>query len=170
MKRIRINSNKSEKTSAKGDPKRKRGAQPGHKGAGGRPVGSVNRLSKEAVEKAKASGLLPHEWLLEVMRADKESISKVLRFAPTVEQRIDAAKACANYFAPKIAQVTMMGPNGGPIPVLQLSPDQLKRLKPDELAALERALGRLQRSTDDGEGGASPAGNAEAYAATLGES
>ena len=45
------------------------------------------------------------------------------------------------------------GPDGGPMQMLRLDPEQLKEMEPDELAALERAFGKLQRGTGNGADG-----------------
>ena len=70
------------------------------KGAG-RPKGSANKANKLAIEKAREGGELPHEFLLRIARG--ESIDGE---APSLTMRVDAAKAAAPYFAPKLAQVT----------------------------------------------------------------
>ena len=80
------------------------------KGAG-RKAGKPNTVSNLAREKYAESGLLPHEFLLMVARgepikhtlqAEDGNISEVEVY-PSLEWRIDAAKAAANYFAPKLA-------------------------------------------------------------------
>jgi len=102
---------------------------------GGRQKGSVNRLAKEAIEQAKAGGKLPHEWLLDIMRGEpvKQKVWDIQRdpqtgleigrklkedtVYPDIDTRVDAAKACAPFFAPKLAtqQVSLTGPDDGPI-------------------------------------------------------
>ncbi|WP_199235164.1 hypothetical protein [Azospirillum sp. TSA6c] len=83
------------------------GARPG----AGRKVGAVQKVAREAREKAAASGMLPHEFLLAIMR------DEVAGETPTFEQRLDAAKAAAPYYAPKLAAVSNehSGPDGKPI-------------------------------------------------------
>ncbi|WP_376960120.1 hypothetical protein ABNQ39_20630 [Azospirillum sp. A26] len=83
------------------------GARPG----AGRKVGAVQKVAREAREKAAAAGMLPHEFLLAVMRNDLPGEQ------PTFDQRLDAAKAAAPYYAPKLAAVSNehSGPDGGPI-------------------------------------------------------
>ncbi len=83
-------------------------------GAGRRP-GSMSKLAKDAVEAAKASGELPHEFLLRVARGEpiyrtalvggKEQ--KILEEV-SVDKRIDAAKGAAPYYAPKISTVEVI--------------------------------------------------------------
>lgn len=92
------------------------GARPG----GGRPKGSVQKVTAQAREAAAESGMLPHEWLLKVSRGepieqkrwkiiyDKQGNEKgreliteeVYADFPT---RIDAAKAASPYYAPRLA-------------------------------------------------------------------
>lgn len=87
------------------------------KNKGGRPPGAVNRLAKEAREKAQATGILPHEFLLQIVRGEpifrteihpitgqKAVIQEVYGF----EDRKDAAKAAAPYYAPKISTVEVI--------------------------------------------------------------
>lgn len=61
------------------------------------------------------------------------------------------------------------GPYGAPIShtAVMIDPEKLKGMPDDELAALERALGRLQHGNSGGEGGAAPAGDPSAYSAAL---
>lgn len=103
------------------------GARPG----GGRPKGSVQKVTAQAREAAAESGLLPHEWLLKVSRGEpieqkrwkitydakgneksRELITEeVYADFPT---RIDAAKAAAPFYAPKLAvQQVKVGPDTG---------------------------------------------------------
>lgn len=100
------------------------GARPG----AGRPKGRTNSVTAEARKAAAETGLLPHEWLLKVSRGepieqkrwvvvyDKNGKEKsrelvtdeVYADFPT---RIDAAKAAAPFYAPKLAvqQVNVKG-------------------------------------------------------------
>lgn len=52
----------------------------------------------------------PHGFLLAVVRGETVDGTK-----PTLSQRIEAAKAAAPYFAPRLAAVAHVGPDGGPI-------------------------------------------------------
>ena len=72
----------------------------GRRTGAGRPKGAVSRLTTEAVTKAKTTGILPHEFLLKIVRG--EDIDGTL---PSIEQRIHAAIAVAPYFAPKLASI-----------------------------------------------------------------
>lgn len=82
------------------------GARPG----AGRKKGVPNTRTQERVAKAEASGLMPHEFLLSVARGEK-----IGTYTPTFAERIDAAKAAANYYAPKLSNVEHSGPDGSSI-------------------------------------------------------
>lgn len=91
------------------------------KNKGGRPVGALSRLAKENRERAAATGELPHEFLLRVARGEviyRDFIDPVSGSKTQVQEhydlpvRIDAAKAAAPYFAPKISTVEVI--NGVP--------------------------------------------------------
>ncbi len=69
------------------------GARPG----AGRKVGSVNRMSAKARQEAAKLGELPHAFLARVARGEEIDGHK-----PTFAERIDAAKAAAQYFAPRL--------------------------------------------------------------------
>lgn len=77
-------------------------------------------VKQQAIEAAQKSGVLPHEWLLNVMRGepimqkrlveytDGQSGITALRvieepYYPPPEFRLEAAKAAAPYYAPKLA-------------------------------------------------------------------
>ena len=68
--------------------------------APGRPKGALNRVSRETRDKAAASGMLPHEFLLTFMRGEA-----VDGYTPSFAERLDAAKAAAPFFAPKLSAV-----------------------------------------------------------------
>lgn len=70
------------------------GARPG----AGRKVGAVQKVAREARAKAAEAGMLPHELLAAVARGDIIDGQK-----PTLEQRVDAAKAAAPYYAPRLS-------------------------------------------------------------------
>jgi hypothetical protein len=96
------------------------GGPGGHRPGAGRPKGSVNKFAKEAVEKARESGILPHEFLLSVARGEpieqkrweittdengneigRELVTDTLY--PDFDFRLDAAKAAAPYYAPRLS-------------------------------------------------------------------
>lgn len=84
----------------------------------GRPLGSLNKLAREARAKAAQTGLLPHEILLDIARGnpqkeswtDQETGEIIVKHLPPapMEMRVDAAKAAAPYFAPKISTVEVI--------------------------------------------------------------
>lgn len=84
---------------------------------GGRPFGSMSKIAKAAREKAIATGELPHEFLLRIVRGEAiyrdhvhartKEVTKVAEVYGFPE-RIDAAKAAAPYYAPKISTVEVI--------------------------------------------------------------
>lgn len=92
------------------------GNRGGRRANAGRKKESHNRLSMEAREKAQATGLLPHEILLSMARGEPQEVyvplpdGTVKRSLVQVdlEQRRDAAKAAAPYYAPKISTVEVI--------------------------------------------------------------
>lgn len=84
----------------------------------GRPPGVKNKFSREVVEQAKSSGLLPHEILLSFARGEPQ-IHKTVNpvtgdvtehtIYPEPDMRLQAANMAAPYFAPKLAQVQHRG-------------------------------------------------------------
>ena len=94
----------------------------------GRPKNAVNALSTMAREEARATGVLPHEWLPSVVRGEpieqrryKDVHDKrgnltgrelvVEEVYPDLAMRQDAAKAAAPYYAPRLATqvITLRG-------------------------------------------------------------
>lgn len=79
------------------------------------------KISAETVDAARATGMLPHEWLLAVMRgeqinhfaydADSQEVIEVI-VLPTFADRMEAAKSAAPYFANKL-QPEKRNPGGG---------------------------------------------------------
>lgn len=86
------------------------------KNKGGRPLGAANRLAIEARERAQATGELPHEFLLRIARGEPifrkvvalDGNTKEVQEEYSFEDRKDAAKAAAPYFAPKISTVEVI--------------------------------------------------------------
>lgn len=70
-------------------------------------------MSKKAREEAAKTGELPHQWLLAVMRGKRKfteklrigDAEKTIKRTPTLAERIDAAKAAAPFFQPKLANI-----------------------------------------------------------------
>lgn len=85
----------------------KGGKRPG----AGRKPGNMTRVSMEARERAAATGELPHEFLLRVARGEDAFVDYVgagsarrqIRRKPSFAERVDAAKAAAPYFQPRLA-------------------------------------------------------------------
>jgi len=92
------------------------GNRGGRREGAGRKKDSHNRLAIEAREKAQATGLLPHEILLSMARGEPQTVytpgadGKVTEqlVALGIEERKDAAKAAAPYYAPKISTVEVI--------------------------------------------------------------
>lgn len=111
----------------------------------GRRAGSVNKITQKAREEAMASGDLPHMWLLRVMRGEEfeekhispktGKVTTIKRY-PTLIERIDAAKAAAPYFAPKLA-------------IQQLTTDDDK-IKEAIAGATSRMLSKLDAVMEEG--------------------
>lgn len=91
---------------------------------GGRKPGSVNKLAKQSIIAAKATGILPHEWLLNIVRGEPveqrrwkierdengREVSRELvteTIYPDFPVRMDAAKAASPYYAPRLATQTV---------------------------------------------------------------
>lgn len=96
------------------------GRQPG----AGRPKGALSKVTAKAKQAAMETGLLPHEWLLKVSRGEPiehkrwvvkydKNGKEVGRELVTEEvyadfpTRIDASKAAAPFYAPKLATQTV---------------------------------------------------------------
>jgi hypothetical protein len=96
----------------------------GARAGAGRPKGTLAKVTAKAREAAMETGMLPHEWLLKVSRGEgivhkrwvvkydakgkeksKELVEEeVYADFPT---RIDAAKAAAPFYAPRLAVQTV---------------------------------------------------------------
>lgn len=74
-----------------------RGSAPGER-RGGRKAGTPNKTTQSVIDRAKAKGMLPHEFLAAVARGEE-----IDGITPTFEQRVDAAKACAPFYAPRLS-------------------------------------------------------------------
>lgn len=76
-------------------------------GAGRKP-GAATRLNQEARQKAAEGGLMPLDYMLDILRNEDLSL----------EDRMDAAKAAAPYVHAKLASVEHKGDGGGPLQVI----------------------------------------------------
>lgn len=90
----------------------------GKRQGAGRKPGSLNKASRAVRAKAAEEGQLPHELLLDWARGTAKvkdfvkvdgEVVEIERF-PTFEERIDAAKAAAPFYAPKLAAVAPVMP------------------------------------------------------------
>jgi hypothetical protein len=93
-----------------------RGARPGER-RGGRQKGTRNKKTEELLGSVAGSGLTPMEFLLNVMRDEKEDMSR----------RIDAAKHVAPYVHPRLATIEHTGKDGGPIKTESVGDDEVAR-------------------------------------------
>ena len=69
----------------------------GARAGAGRKPGTINRFSKDLLDKAAQSGQLPVDYMLEVMR-DQSNDTRL---------RIDAAKAAAPYVHQKLSAISV---------------------------------------------------------------
>jgi hypothetical protein len=74
------------------------GRKPGTPKTGGRIAGTPNKRSLQHILQAEGKGMLPHEFLAAVARGEE-----INGITPTFEQQLDAAKACAPYYAPRLS-------------------------------------------------------------------
>ena len=101
---------------------------------------------KQLRDYALRSGEMPHMFLLRIARGESMGSYK-----PTFEQRIDAAKACASYFVPKMNAIAVKDMDDTP-PEKQLVFDEerLKELSHDELVIFQKVFGKLLGGGDTG--------------------
>lgn len=110
-------------------------AQRGGKRPGaGRKPGSTNKLSKAAVKAAQSSGKqLPHEWMLDVMHGTQKVRDVIevknpetgsqwieIERQPSFEERLDAAKCAAPFYAPKLAALAVVPESDNEDPIKKL--------------------------------------------------
>lgn len=103
----------------------------------GRPPGRRNNISNEQRRQAALTGELPHQFMLRVMRLGPG--------AKIGDHRLDwediqwAAKNAAPYYASRLASIQIK-PDGKPPLVVQIDPDKLKDMSPQELSKMLAAL------------------------------
>lgn len=127
------------------------------KNKGGRPLGALSRLTRENIEwgKRTGNGELPHQFLARVARGEvirhdsidplTGEVTECYQIVP-FEVRVDAAKAAAPYFAPKLATVEI-APNLSDDEVLALLTGAVRELGGNVPALL---AGLDQEEDDDG--------------------
>lgn len=117
------------------------------KNKGGRPKGKglprkkewKTMTIKQLRDYALRSGEMPHLFLLRVSRGDRVDGHK-----PTFDQRVDAAKACASYFVPKMNAVAVKDMDEGFVDKqLVFDEERLKELDHNELVVFQKVFGKL---------------------------
>lgn len=132
----------------------------GNQVGAGRPQGAKNKIAAYAIEKAKQEGMLPHEMLLMIARGEaiphtyqqktlREDGVELIETVKTViyadfDTRVDAMKACAQFYAPKLSavQVRSVNPQGQISTVDEEDLDEmLTELRADIALAKKKANG-----------------------------
>lgn len=128
------------------EPK-KRVRRPKNPRGRGRPPGSTNVLSLEQRKAAAATGELPHQFMLRVMRLGigKYIGGEVVKGKQIGGHQITwedvkwAARAAAPYFAARLASIQLKPDNKPPV-VIQIDPSQLRGMSPTEMSQILAAL------------------------------
>lgn len=110
----------------------------------------MSKAAQDAILRAKATGELPHEFLLRLARGEKLPGEKT---KPDMETRIAAARAAAPFFAPKLAYSEV--DNSNPNDPKNLTDEELEaRIKEDEAmlelirkAQVRSKTGKAKKST-----------------------
>lgn len=112
------------------------------------PPGLIKWTARAAREWAFTTGEMPHMFLLRVSRGEM-----IDNHRPTMDERIDCAKACAQYFVPKLGSLAVKE-DTEQVPTQQMvfNEDALESLTPDELATFEKVFGKLLGRGDSREG------------------
>lgn len=119
------------------------------KKTGGRSKGTPNKATAKREREIARGGQTPLDYMLKVMRNSRASD----------ERRDRMAQAAAPYVHPKLASMQHSGPNGGPIPTVDLT-----NMSTDDLDRLEALFGPLAGSAGgDAEG--DPSGEGETTSA-----
>jgi hypothetical protein len=115
---------------------KKTGRRGGRRPGAGRPKGATNKRTAAMIAEAQAKGILPHDFLTAIMRGEPMQCSLFddvtglplgdpITCYPTLDQRIDAAKAAAPYFAHRLASIEHTGKIGVTRDASELSDDEL---------------------------------------------
>jgi hypothetical protein len=107
------------------------GSNPGER-RGGRQKGTPNKKTRAFMESVEASGLVPLEYMLAVMRDET---------APP-ERRDEMAKAAAPFVHPRLAAVKVQGDPSAPL-------FDLSNLTDAELAFLRRTVLKAQQVSEE---------------------
>jgi len=86
----------------------------GKREGAGRKKGAPNKATAQKRAEVAASGLMPVDYMLSIMRDARQ----------TDPVRMDAAKAVAPYLHPKLANIEHTGPDGGAIKVHMIKGDE----------------------------------------------
>jgi hypothetical protein len=109
-----------------------RGSQPGER-RGGRQKGTPNKKTRKFMESVAASGLVPLEYMLKIMRDEMQP----------QEVRMERAKAAAPFVHPRLAAVKVAGDKDAPL-------FDLSALTDNELAFLQRTILKAQQIDEGG--------------------
>ncbi len=101
---------------------------------GGRKKGSRNKRPRELIERIEASGLVPLDYLLKILRDEKQP----------QEVRMEMAKAAAPFVHPRLAAVKVSGDKDAPL-------FDLSSLTDSELAFLRRTILKAQPIDEGGQ-------------------
>lgn len=115
-------------------------------------------------EWAFQSGELPHVLLLRVSRGEK-----IGKYKPTFEDRVDAAKAVASYFAPKMQAIAVQDvtpPQQQPNTFI-FDAAKLGALSDEELTILERVFDKLDGGSHGNSGSKTITASPDEYKETL---
>jgi hypothetical protein len=127
----------------------KKGAGRGGRRPGaGRKKGARNKRTVALIAQAQAQGILPHEFLASVARGEPVRcslmddvtglpIGEPLLCFPSLDQRIDAARAAAPYFAARLASIEHSGKIGVTRDASELSDDELAAIIAGDTADTE---------------------------------
>lgn len=105
--------------------------------------------AKAAREYAFRTGEPPHLFLLRISRGEIIEDGTPKGHRPTIAERIDCAKACAQYFVPKLGSLAVREePDAPPTQQLVFNEEALESLSPHELAIFEKVFGTIIGRTD----------------------
>ena len=131
----------------------------------GRPKGSQNKVSMDMKTAMMGAMELLGDVYMKKQKIDPETMGKLEAYWVDIFQR-DYTMAVR--MAEKILPATLVGPNNGPIQVLNIPIEALKGMPTHDLAVLERVLVRLGGGLVQQQLEATPVGDANSYAVELG--